>query len=129
MYTDGVNTMYDMLRGPGQLHIHPEQKVVGEYKRIHYDDHTVWLTEPLQHAVSRSAVWPEICVAEAVEVSFGDYTARTRLGSTVSVGTGEVLGGKKKAGSGERRAMLVAGLSGKVGGMMRKMQIGRKTEK
>ncbi|KAF3048038.1 hypothetical protein E8E12_008045 [Didymella heteroderae] len=36
VYTDGVNIMHDTLHGPGQLHVQPEQKVVGDFREVNY---------------------------------------------------------------------------------------------
>ena len=48
-YTDGVNIMYDMLRGPGQLHVQPEQKVIGKFREVRCDDPSSEMMSPLSY--------------------------------------------------------------------------------
>ena len=134
MYTDGVNIMYDTLRGPGRLHVQPEQKVIGKFREVRYDDPFNELALPLSYIGPKDfAYWPEICVTEAVDVDVRSSVAGQRFGSSVDVSTGLVRvdegKGNRLRKEKHRRSTSLAEMSGKIKGMLRKMHTGKKTEK
>lgn len=134
VYTDGVKVMYDTLRGPGHLHVQPEQKVIGKFRAVRYDDTSNKLLSPRSYAKAKhSADRPETCVAEVVDEGVCGPAAGECVGSIIDVSTAFSHGEEKKRTKLRkekyRRSISLAEISEKVKDMLRKLHIGKKTER
>jgi hypothetical protein len=134
VYTDGVNFMHDMLRGPGQLHVQPEQKVIGKFREVQYGDSSNELASPLSYIGPKDfAYWPKICVTDAVDVDVRSSAAGQRFGSSVDVSTGstqvEEGKGNKLHKANRKQSVSLVEMSEKVKGTLRKLHISKKTKK
>jgi hypothetical protein len=130
-YTDGVNIMYDTLRGPGQLHIQPEQKVIGKFRQVRYHDPSNELESPPSYIGPKDfAYWLEIEVTEAVDVGVKSSVAGQRLGSSVDVSTISMRVRERRRDRLRRethkRAKSLAEMSEKVKEILRKMHMVRR---
>ena len=98
--------MYDTLRGPGQLHVQPEQKVVGKFRAVRYGGASV--------GAEYSMYRPGMCVTDAVGVD-GSVASAQKKGAKLR---------KEK----HRRSVSLAEMSEKARDMLRKLHFGKKTE-
>lgn len=124
MYTDGVNVMYDTMRGHGKLDVRPEQKMVGGFQHIDYNATSAKHASRLSLLGPKEFVHrPSILITEAVTVDIGSYMAGERCGMTVAVDAGTGRNGKL-AKEKHWRSMSLADVSGKVKEVLKRMHIG-----
>lgn len=131
VYTDGVNVVYDTLRGPGQLHVQPEQKVISGFREVRYDGSCNELGSPIEHIGPEDIeYWPQIYGPEAVDGDIRGSEVGKRGGLSGDVGKRAVgERGKKVRKEKHKRSLSLAEMSEKVKEMLRRMHIGKKTRK
>ncbi|KAF1924728.1 uncharacterized protein M421DRAFT_95266 [Didymella exigua CBS 183.55] len=125
VYTDGRGVVDEALRGREQQFARSES-ALAEFKDVEYDDGPGGVSSPISYIGPKDFAYrPEMCV-EAVDVDVGNHAVGVCFGSVAVVDAGGRKG--KSSKDRHRRSISLAGMSGKIKEMLRRLHLERKVD-
>lgn len=127
MYDRSRDSVRGVLSDLRQLHIVPEQKVLGAWRHVDYNVAPVEPMAPSEDGGAKDFAYRSgICVTDAVDVDVDGYADGERFGSEAIVDAGGVGGELSRGRHGRRESLLDP--RNIIRDLLRKLHLGRKRE-